>query len=127
MKCASSQILKYEYTEESKDGSLNSIYGCGKGVCTEFSRVFNDLASTLNLEAKFTNSSHHAYNQVLLKGKWVYLEPQTSECLFFTEEPEYFESNIKKSNVDNKQRFDIPQNSKFTVPTHSKGMKGVGH
>ena len=101
LKCASSNILKYE-SSISKYGSTKYAYSCEKGVCTEFSDVFDDLASMFNIPSRSSGSikEGHAFNKIKIQGKWVYLEPQSNQCRFYTNNPESF-STEKFMHINN--------------------------
>ncbi len=104
MKCASSKILDFGHGFSSW-ASVKSIYEEGKGVCTEFNRVFDDLAGKLGIPSRTKYSHAHAYNKVKIDGEWYYTDPQDSSCTFFyADSPtglgQKYQGTSRKSTID---------------------------
>lgn len=103
IKCASANILEYQLNENTRYEHAKKVYEEEEGVCTEFSVVFDDLAAQFDLPSKRIANveMRHAYNKVKIDGEWVYLEPQSPSCDFYTDHPEDFEPIKISSDFEN--------------------------
>lgn len=95
IKCSAASVLDYEKNDLTKHNNVRCSYSTGKGVCTEFSRVFLDMAGYFGFKVKRQEGyevkengekSYHSFNVVTLKNKATntekdyIVEPQLQRC-----------------------------------------------
>lgn len=126
IKCASSQVLEYGHSS-AKFGSVASIYEKERGVCTEYARVYDDLANEFGVESSLIASQDHAFNKVHLNGIPVYLDPEKSDCQFYTKWPKAAAKNIQAKEINNDQRETSKQELRQTPASQITPSKAKGH
>lgn len=86
IKCVTSNYIEYEIPQMSlKNIHIEEVYTSGKGKCTEFAMMANDLSDNLGLQTRVVSNfrERHAYNQILIDNQWFQFEPQSDSCEFF--------------------------------------------
>lgn len=84
VKCITANYITYQHSGKT---GINQDSACqaantGKGVCRSFSNLADHLMDSVGLKSQSRASDGHAYNKVLLNGRWVYAEPQDAVCRF---------------------------------------------
>ena len=86
VKCASSNILTYQYNFMTRFGPIDRAYEQGTGICTEFQQVADDLGAELGVNMQYASGFNHHFNWFYINGQWVLGEPQNNDCKFFLRE-----------------------------------------
>ena len=87
-KCATATILRYNHNigRGPHPYSTESLYKNRSGVCTEFSRLNQDIGELTGVEVlmRGTLKGLHSYNYYRINKLWYYGEPQNKNANFFT-------------------------------------------
>lgn len=72
-------INTYDYDFELNNHNVNELLTTGKGVCTAYAMLFDEIMNQLNIPSKITHNASHAWNLVLLDGEWYNIDCSTPD------------------------------------------------
>lgn len=72
-------IDTYDYDFELNNHNVNELLTTGKGVCTAYAMLFDEIMNRLNIPSKITHNTAHAWNLVLLDGNWYNIDCSTPD------------------------------------------------
>ena len=84
IKCATSQLFKYEDNLETRYFSIGSAYENGKAQCIAYQKIAEDLGHKLNINVRDGVGPGHAFNWYQINGRWVIGDGQDESCEFLT-------------------------------------------
>ena len=84
IKCATSQLLKYEDSTGTRYLSIDGAYETGKGQCLIYQKVAEDLGRKLNINVRDGIGPGHAFNWYQINGRWVIGDGMDETCEFLS-------------------------------------------